>query len=174
MFKAAVVCVVLIRAFGTYTCEFVRVTGICSTNTRHVREDRPTGRAIQWPLQQHVRGCVQRMASARVIRRYGALVTTAQLPNCITAAGESRGNFDRSGLFPARVSPRFCRSVGHKRIPCFRFSRALASRDSGFDRNRSWFQHDAISDWITWPKNARIDVISYELLIVFGNIDARY
>lgn len=53
--------------------------------------------------------------------------------NCTTAklhyrSRESRDKFGRLGLFPAGVSPRFCRFVGHKRayrVPVF--SRALAS-----------------------------------------------
>lgn len=37
VFKVVVVCVALIRTFGTYACEFVRVTGISSTNTTCAR-----------------------------------------------------------------------------------------------------------------------------------------
>jgi len=123
---------------------------------RHVRTDR----VVQWPLQQHVRCCVQRTVGARVTRRWSSRY------NCTTAklhyrSRESRGKFGRLGLFPARVSPRFCRFVGHKRayrVPVF--SRALASHDGGFDWNRSWFQRGAISNWITRSKNARQAVIS--------------
>lgn len=96
MFKAAVICVALIRAFGTYTCEFVRVTEICSTNTTCA--DRPAGSYNDRCNSTYVAASKGRWA--RVTRRYGALVTTAQLPNCITAAGNLGVSLAGWGYFP--------------------------------------------------------------------------
>lgn len=107
---------------------------------RHVRTDRP--------------GRTMTAATARMLLRPkdGGRACNATLwssrYNCTTAklhyrSRESRGKFGRLGLFPAGVSPRFCRFVGHKRayrVPVF--SRALASHDGGFDWDRSWFQRD--------------------------------
>lgn len=77
MFKAAVICVALIRAFGMYTCEFVRVTEICSTNTTCA--DRP--------------GRTMTAATARTLLRpkdggracNATLELSLQLHNCQTA-----------------------------------------------------------------------------------------
>lgn len=114
---------------------------------RHVRTDRP-GRTMTAATATYVAA-----ASKGRGRACNATLWSSRY-NCTTAklhyrSRESRGKFGRLGLFPPGVSPRFCR-FGHKRayrVPVS--SRALASHDGGFDRNRSWFQCDAISNWVT-------------------------
>ena len=91
-FKAAIVCTAVIRACYALADVGFAVTGICSTNTTCELNTTWLYTVIR-PIRLYDRITT---AIARIrpwIVGYGVLVTTAQLPNYITAAWESRRNF---------------------------------------------------------------------------------
>jgi len=115
----------VIRAHYAFTDGRFEVTGICSTNTTCGPTDQAVQRRITTAIV--IAYTIRLQARARN-RAMELLVTTAQLLNCITATGNldvtsahclaSRGYFQRG----------FCRPAGHRRVPCFRFSkRSVAS-----------------------------------------------
>lgn len=88
------------------------------------------------------------------------LVTTAQLLNCITATG----NLDVTSVhcpasrsyFP-RGFPQFCRPAGHRRVPCFRFSKRSIVVAIGYDFPVSVLIPTMLLDYVSRKEVRRAD-----------------
>lgn len=150
----------------------MRLRGICSTNTT-CRPNTAWLYTIIRPVRLY--GPYNERYCARDTSvDSGGLVTTAQLPNCITAARESRRNFGiarQAGTISLERYHESCRSVGHKHVPRSRFSKCSGRRRAigpGFPE--SILISTALLDWITcreMQRNSRtIDHPS-------ANVDAR-